>query len=320
MGRAQGGSGGAALSSKFESRAEIAKLARLLGTSPDELAYLEKVAPDDVRRFREQLTDALFDRDSARFGRLAAPSRVIPASVAATVGERALGPMLCARLTGLIDPDKAVAIAKHLNAPFLAEVAIEIDPRRAKDVIARVPPDLVASVAHELADRDETVTMGRFVGYLSDEALMAAIAAMDDLVLLQTAFVMEGKDRLDRLLALLSPERLHGLTKAADEKGLWEETLDLLTHVKPKRRAELVRSALEENLDGLLPTLVASVNQNGNWETGLQLLASLPADVKAQLAPLASTLDAGERARAREEAESLHLIDQLGPIGEALTR
>jgi hypothetical protein len=308
------------VSAALESRVEVAKLARLLGSAPDELDYLTKARPDDVRRFRVQLTDALFDRDKARFGRLAAPSRILPAQLAATIAERALGPMLCARLSGLIEPEKAVDIAKRLPAPFLAEVAIEMDPRRAKDVIARIPAKLVATVASELADRGETVTMGRFVGYLGDDALAAAIAAMDDFALLETAFVMEGKERLDRILELLTPKRLRAMVATAEQRGLWDETLDLLTLVSPQRRAALVQTALEVGVEGILPSLFAAVDSTGSWESGLRMLAELPPDSKQQLAAYASTLNGTERLRALEQAEALHLIKELGPIGEALKR
>jgi hypothetical protein len=344
--------------SALEARAETAKLARLLSVDPDELGYLIKASPDDVRAFREQVTDVLFERDRARFGRLAAGSRVIPAQLSALIAERTLGPVLCARLAGLIDPAKAIEISKRLPAPFLAAVAIEMDPRRAKDVIARVPAELVATVARELADQHEYVTMGRFVAYLGDDALKAAITGMDDVTLLQTAFVMEGKERLDAILSLLPGERLRTLTTAAEQHRLWEETLDLLAHVGPARveqiaadidsdslhgLAEAVRSdglwppllataermspaqldriaqrLLGEGFENELPGLIAAVDASGRWETGLRMLAGLPPGSKTELAPVAATLNGDERKRVLEQAEAHGLLGELGPIADAL--
>ncbi len=346
------------MSSKLELRAEIAKLARLLGVGPDQLAYLDKVSPDGVRRFREQVTDSLFDRDQARLGRLAAGSRVMPAQLSATIAQRTLGPVLCARLTGLVEPAKAVAIAGHLDAPFLTDVTVELDPRRAKDVIARIPAELVGMVARELAARGEVVAMGRFVGYLGDDAVRAAMAGIDDVVLLQTAFVMEGKERLDHILSLLPTERLRSITTAAEQHGLWEETLDLLTHLGPERVEQIVDDIDPADLHGLadavrrdglwppllataerltpdqldriaerllgqgledeLPGLIAAIEASDRWDTGLRMLAGLPPEAKARLAPVASTLNGDERRRALEQAESRGLLDELGPIGEAL--
>jgi hypothetical protein len=36
--------------------AEVTKLARLLGREPDELAYLERLAPNDLRALRDSVT------------------------------------------------------------------------------------------------------------------------------------------------------------------------------------------------------------------------------------------------------------------------
>jgi hypothetical protein len=303
----------------LDAQVEIIKLARVLGTDPDELDYLREAQADDIRRLRDQVTDVLFDGDRARLGGFAAGSRVIPAAFAATVAERALGPVLCARLTALVEPDKAIEVARRLPAPFLAEVAVEMDPRRAKDVIAHVPPDLIEAVAGELGRRGETVTMGRFVAFLKDPALRAAMRGIDDVALLQTAFVMEGKERLDHIVALLPSERMRSLILAANEREMWPETLDLLTSVSSKRRAALVKLAIEQNLEAMLPGLFAAVQDTDGWEAGLRLLAELPEELKAQLAPEARRLEKPKRKLAHERARKLGLLDDLGPIGEALS-
>ena len=303
----------------LDAQVEITKLARLLGTDPEELDYLRGAQADDIRRLRDQVTDVLFDGDRARLGGFAAGSRVVPAAFAATVAERALGPVLCARLTALIEPDKAVEVAKRLPAPFLAEVAVEMDPRRAKDVIAHVPADLIEAVAGELGRRGETVTMGRFVAFLRDPSLRAAMRGMDDSTLLQTAFVMEGKERLDHIISLLPAKRLRSLVVSANEREMWPETLDLLTSVSAERRATLVELAVDEELDEMLPGLFAAVEEADGWETGLRLLAELPPELKSQLAPAAQRLDKPKRKRALEQARRLRLVNELGPIAEALS-
>jgi hypothetical protein len=314
------GQDGPPRTSVLEAQVEIIKLARLLGVDPEQLDYLGGADPDDLRRFRDQVTDVLFDGDRARLGGFAAGSRVIPAAVAATVAERALGPVLCARLTALVEPAKAVEIAKRLPAPFLAEVAVEMDPRRARDVIANVPADLIEAVAGELGRRGEAVTMGRFVAFLNDPALRAAMRGIDDVTLLQTAFVMEGKERLDHIVALLPPKRLHSIIAAANEHEMWSETLDLLTSVSFESRSALVKLALDEDLDGMLPGLFAAVEDTDSWKTGLGLLAELPTGLKQRLAPTADVLDPAQRNRALEQARAHGLLDKLGPIAEALSR
>jgi hypothetical protein len=162
---------------------------------------------------------------------MAVASTLMPGALAGALAQRVIGPMLCARLAGVIDPRKAVDTTKHLPPPFLADVAVQIDPRRAKDVIALVPSTLVAQVAGELVGRREYVTMGRFVGFLSDEAIRASMVEIDEESLLRVAFVLEGKERLDHVISVLPDERFPRLIGAAEEAGLWPEALDLLEHL-----------------------------------------------------------------------------------------
>jgi len=228
------------MNARLESAAEIAKLARLLGVERHALAYLEVVSAAELASFREQLTDTLYDGDRERFQRIAAAAKVVPGQISAAIAQRALGPMICARLAGLVDTDKAVDIAKRLPTKFLADVTVEIDPRRAAAVIAKVPPKLVGDVAAELTARDETVTLGRFVGYVSDDGLRAALPRIDEPTLLRTAFVMEGKERLDHVISLVPKERLAQIIRAAEHEDLWPEAFDLLGHLGPRSSTDLV--------------------------------------------------------------------------------
>jgi hypothetical protein len=127
----------------LQAHAEVMKLARLLGREPDELAYLERLAPDDLRTLRDSVTETLYDAHGSALSRLAAASRLLPASLTATIGQRAFGPLLSARLAGMLDTDRAVDVAGKLPAPFLADVAVELDPRRASDLIGAIAPTLI---------------------------------------------------------------------------------------------------------------------------------------------------------------------------------
>ena len=229
----------------LQTRAEILKLARLLDSPPERLAYLEKVPAQDIRRLREQVTDLLFTANEMTFKRLAAASRLLPVSLVALIGRQAFGPVLAARITGLLDPHRAIEMADTMPIEFLADVAIEIDPRRATAVIAGMPSARTEEVTRELVRRGEFVTMGRFVGHLRTEALQAAVGVMGEADLLRTAFVMEEKERLDDLVELMGEDRLEKLVQAAREEDLWDELIDLVGHLRPERRAALAQRARE---------------------------------------------------------------------------
>jgi hypothetical protein len=228
----------------LQSHAEVLKLARLLDRDPESLAYLERLSAEDLRELRDSVTERLYDANGSSLGRLAAASRLLPSGLTATIGQRAFGPLLSARLAGLLDTDKAVDVAGKLPPPFLADVAVELDPRRASELIASIAPALIGQVTAELVARREYVTMGRFVGHLGDEAIAAALATMDDEAVLQVAFVMEDKSHLSRLLGKLPRERWGGVVGAAADEGLWLEALDMLNHLNKRQRKEMILAAL----------------------------------------------------------------------------
>lgn len=244
----------------LQAHAEVMKLARLLGREPDELAYLERLAPADLRALRDGVTETLYDAHGSSLARLAAASRLLPSGLIATIGQHAFGPLLSARLAGLLETDKAVDVATKLPPPFLADVAVELDPRRASDLIASIAPALIGQITAELVARREYVTMGRFVGHLSDDAITAAVATMDDEAVLQVAFVLEDRSQLSRLFAKLPKSRSAGVIAAAAHDDLWLEALDLLNHLHRRQRREMVLAALaleEPAVEAILDTIIA---------------------------------------------------------------
>lgn len=246
----------------LETRAEILKLARLLRREPDTLAYLEQVSASELRTLREQLTEVLFNANSKTLTRLATASKLLPVGVVATITEKAFGPVLAARIAGLLDPGRAVDVAAKLPPEFLADIAVELDPRRARNVIAAIPTHQSRAVTRELVRREEYVTMGRFVGYLPDASLRDSLEVIDDAALLRIAFVLEHKERIDNLLELLGPERVEGLIEVAASEELWVEVVDLLSRLPKRRRDELIELGRQRHPE-LHPRLVAALDQKG---------------------------------------------------------
>jgi hypothetical protein len=65
------------------------------------------------------------------------------------------------------------------------------------------------------------------------------MAVLSDRDVLQVAFVMEQKDRLEELADLLGPQRLRSLIDTAGREGLEVQGRDLLDHVSAERRHEI---------------------------------------------------------------------------------
>ena len=264
----------------LELRGEILKLARVLWVEPESLAYLEKVSARDVRVLREKTVDALFGADEHLLRGIADTAGSLPASVSAKIARKALGPVLSARVTGLIEPDRAVELAGHLRPSFLADIAVELDPRRAKGLLAKMPCDTIVEVSEELERRGEWVAMGRFLAHLPPATVAAVVVTLSDESLLHIAFVLDDKKRLDYVVALLPAERHESVVLAAAEHGLWPEALDLMAHVKKKRRRELVAMAAAQDAK-VLASLEKSVKANGLEEELEALIDLLPEEDRA---------------------------------------
>jgi hypothetical protein len=307
------------MSERLDARAEVLKLARLLDVKPDELSYLSALPSAELRELRGKATDRLFT-SAPGLARSAAAAKLIPSGLVATIAQRAFGPMLCARAAGGADTAKAIDVARRLPAGFLADVAVHLDPRRTAEIIAEVPEEVVVPVAEELGNRREHVTMGRFLAFVPDRAIAAAIGALDDETMLRTAFVLEHKDRLDHAIGLLPPERLPGIIDTAARLELWSEAFDLLAHVSDERLgpiAEVVADLPEDTV----AALVGAVSADGLWETLLPVVRLMADDARVRVAAMPAfheneVLADILRAATAEDADGLWV--ELVPLVEAL--
>jgi hypothetical protein len=229
---------------------------------------LERLSPVEIREVRERASDVLFDVDGRRFRLVALASRLPPAAVTAVIAEHAFGPLLCARITAHLEVKRAVDLAERLPRRFVAALAINLDPRRARDVVAAIPPYLIAEVAAELTRDREWVAMGRFVGYLSDDAVRAAFRVIDDASLLRISYFVEVDEHLDHVVGLLEESRIRGAIRAATDQDLWPQALDLLSRVSPGRAGRLADLAAEED-DRVLGGMVETAQRDGLWDVVL---------------------------------------------------
>ncbi|MHB8657088.1 MAG: hypothetical protein ACYC91_03900 [Solirubrobacteraceae bacterium] len=280
------------MSEALEVRAEVFKLSRLLAREPEQLGYLAELPSEDVRALREQVTEALFAAHSGALTRLATASKLLPVGLVATMAQKVFGPVLSARIAGLLEPDRAVEMAAKLPVDFLADVAVELDPRRASQVIARIPPPQVAEITRELLLREEHVTMGRFVGHLQTQAVRAAVGEMDDRELLQVAFVLESKDSLSELIALLPAGRLDGIIDAAAGADLWPEAFDLLTNLSDEQQADFAERAARRS-DAVLDALVRCARDGSMWDSVLRLTQLMSETSRRRFAALGSIQEPG---------------------------
>lgn len=237
------------MTAELRSRAEVEKLARCLGTDPDRLAALETCTPKDLRKLRHQVGDHLLEVDRTPFARAAAAASAVPAAIGARLAEKALGPLLTARVAALVDEDKVMGIVRRLPTSFLADVAVELDPRHARHVLLGIAPERMADAAAELDRRGEHVAMSGFVSYLTPEALSAVIDILSADALLRVGYLLEAPERLNGIVAGLSDECLTEIIELAATEGREDELDGIQAHLKPRqaKRLDGLRSGMAES-------------------------------------------------------------------------
>ena len=274
--------------SQLEVLAETVKLARLLGTTTESLDYLNPLDAAQLRELRERLSEAEFARTRPMFQKLTQASRLLPNALVALMGEKVFGAVLCARIAGLMPADRAIELSMKMSDAFLADVAVELDPQSARDVIAAMPSKRVVSIALILVARGDYITMGRFVGYLSEPVIDAAMKAVtSDEALLRTAFFVESKDKLNSLIGLLPESRLRSsiLLAADDRSGLWTEALALMDHANDKWKRKIGDLAADQD-EAVLDSMMHAAQRLKVWDSVLPIVGCMSAKSQRKVAAL----------------------------------
>jgi hypothetical protein len=279
--------------SKLDILAETVKLARLLGVSAEALDYLQPLDAHQLRQLRERLSEVEFNQARPMFQRVTLASKLLPNALVALIGERIFGAVLCARIAGLMPADRALDLALKMPDAFLADVAVELDPRSAKDVIARMPAKRVVAVGLILVQRGDYITMGRFVGYLSSQVIKAAMDAVtSDEALLRTAFFVESKDKLNDLIGLLPESRLRSsiLLASDGQSGLWTEALSLMDHANDEWRRKIGDLAAAED-EAVLTSMLQAAQRLQVWDSVLPIVSCMSKANQRKVAALPGLAD-----------------------------
>lgn len=256
----------------LDARAERLKLARLLHVEPDELAFLEQLSAESLVPVRERVSDLLFAQGAARFDRLISASRLLPNPVTVAIAQRVFPPLVCAQVAGRLEPSRAAELVRHADIGFLADMAECSDPRTVAHLIPALPPEIAVAAAREMMARGDHLASGRLVGFAPDELLPALVDAVDEEAdLLEIAFYLERRERLDAIVAHVSDARLARVLEVAHARDLWAEALLLATHLstaQTRRLASVTARAEQPTITGLLER----VHDQGLWPQLLHLV------------------------------------------------
>ncbi|MDV6014745.1 hypothetical protein [Haloechinothrix sp. LS1_15] len=299
------------MSHDLATRAELAKLARVLDTSPEEVAFLSSLDATDIHELREAISASLHDRYREVYRRVASASRLLPSGLCVQIAERAFPPAITSKVAAEIDTDRIGDFASKLSVSYMADVCVDIDPRKVRELIRRVPVDRAVAVALELIERQEYVTLGRMIDAATPELVRAAVEAVDsDDALLWIAFYAESVPHLTSAVRALPDERLRGVVHTAlggpeerhaaglalmarvDDADLRRTLGDHAADAPDSALSYLVRTAVREGFEPELLTVVAGMD-----EAAARRMASLEvlAEEEVLLALARAADDGGHR-------------------------
>jgi len=246
-------------------QAERIKLARALHLPAQRLDCLEALDALELRALREQATRALFDQHKSLFHKLGAAGKLLPARVNALISEKVFGPVLSARVAGMLPAERSIEVSRRLSIPFQAELCLSLDPRSAPDLLRLMPVKTIVEVARVLLQRKEYVTMARFVDALAPEALRAVVNdTRDDEALVRIGFYVEEAGHLSVVMKVMSDERLRGMVRCATEgsRELQQAGVWVLANVNDAQKGRMGDAAAAQG-DKVLGALIANLRREG---------------------------------------------------------
>jgi len=258
-------------------RGELVKLSRLLGQPPEALGFLAALEVPQLRAVRDAISARLFDDARPVLQRVATGAKLLPNSLTARVGEAVFGSTLCAQIAGLLSTSHALDLALKMSNGFLAEVSAMIDPRRAGAVISQIPTDRVVAVAHIMLERQDYVTLARFVDFLSTATIAAVIDSIpDELELLRIGAYVESSAKLGELVGLLSPERVRAMIAAlrGADGDHWMEALAIAEQLDDAWRRTLGDHAAALDPE-VLYALAEAAHRFDVWPAALLLILAM---------------------------------------------
>lgn len=291
---------------------EIEKLAHVLRIPPEKLQYLKNLSLNEFRSLNEAISNRLLTDSSDVWAKLAGVAKFMPNFINAQVAKTLLGPNITANLTYHIDTKQAVSIASSLNIEFLAQVAENLVPARAKHLIEAFPMDILVKLTRVLTREKKFFTMGAFVDYMDrDKVLTLSREIPDTESLLRVGLYTQNKAHVATLADGFSDEKVIDMIETAQQKDLWPSLIGLLAHfneAQQRRLAGLVGRVSVDALLGMVPFAI----EHGALVHIFGFLQYLSPDMYAHMATIVAKLDSEALARI------IHAADESGKLPVAL--
>lgn len=274
---------------KLAVQAEIIKLAQVMRVDESELAFMQPLAAETLRHYRLALIEQEQERYKRFFHWLAMWVIWLPGWLSGFLVKHWLDATLVARVASHLSAVQLHRVAIRLPASILADIAAYLDPRIAREMLQLLNASQVVAIAEALLAKRDFITMGRFVGMLSDEVVQqVAVAIPSETELLEIAFHIESRERMDHLVHVLPAERIERallMVRDPATRDVWPKLLALMSHIGYALKRELGDLAVSQGVD-VLNAIVQAAQEDQLWEDMLPVVACLSPTAQHQVANL----------------------------------
>ncbi|MGB6058485.1 MAG: hypothetical protein WBF71_09485, partial [Microthrixaceae bacterium] len=274
--------------------------------------FLEGIDAGSLRALHNQMVDVLFDTSGSSLVSLQAAAKFLPPAITAKIAEKALGPVLCGRVAGSVDPALAVSIAKRLPTSFLADVAGHVHPNQIEAILSQLPIEHVDAAAAVLVERGDVVALGHFSSIVADSTLNKVIRALGSSALLDVAPFIEPVDKTSHLIGLIDDAGLLAIMTRADSDGRWADAFDFVDRLDDATRKRIATLVLPQS--DLVDAALRAAAELDQWSSLLAFASQASAVPEEAWSEVAGFKDKKLVASAVDAAERHDLWDQLSIV------
>lgn len=270
-------------------QAEIIKLAHMMRVPVEQLNFMQQLPAETLHHYRLALVEQMQGRHRQLFHWLALWVAWLPRWLSVFIVKYWLEPLLVAKVASHLSASRLYRIADKLPAEVLASVAAYLDPRIARELLQLLSTEQIVAVAEVLLMRRDFITMGRFVGMLSDDVVQHVAACItDESDLLEIAFHIESRERMDHLVHVLPAERIQRallIIRDPSKRHVWPKLLALMSNIGYAAKRELGDLAVSQG-DDVLYAIIQAAQEDSLWEDMLPVVACLSPAAQSHVANL----------------------------------
>ncbi|MFZ5562591.1 MAG: magnesium transporter MgtE N-terminal domain-containing protein [Thermodesulfobacteriota bacterium] len=226
-------------------------LESILAADRSQYEFLARLTPAEQKELARLIKKRVDEEAGVVVSIMAIASRIVPAILSAQFA-KSMEPATVARISDKVSVKKAIAIADHLDADFLAEIAVYQDPKKVTAVVEGLPDKKLIDITEILFLRKEYRVVARFSDGLTPEKLKRVAEKINDpATLIEIARHMQNREKVATVAIGLSDDYLAkfmGLLSGGDDYQLaaavgrgmnTDRQVRLLDRMEPEKAARL---------------------------------------------------------------------------------